>query len=355
MRAEPTVLDRFQLRLGRGLDLLPPGLKLALSGRGTGRVGDQRLEPGIALLLRMMDINGENSLTHGSTDVEMIRRKTREGSRIVGQARTEVGAVENFTIPGAEGAMNARLYRPAELMEPAPLLLYAHGGGFIVGDLDSHQEPCRILCRHGHLNVLAFEYRLAPEHPYPAALEDTVAALEWATGAAASLGVDPDRIALGGDSAGGHLTAAACQRTAGEQHCPVLQVLIYPGLDAHEQLPSHHEFAEGFFLTREDIRITRDLYIPADVERTDPGVSPIRAESLEGQPPAVIVTAAFDPLRDEGELYAQRLRDAGVPVIGWREPGLIHGYLNFTNVNRASLDATIGLAATIRAALAGLA
>ncbi len=243
---------------------------------------------------------------------------------------------------------------PPEPRGPHPLLVFLHGGGWTIGDLDTHDEPCRILCRHGGMHVLAVAYRLAPEHPFPAAVEDARAALDWALEHAQQLGADPARVAVGGDSAGGNLaTVAARLITPAREQGPVLQILIYPAVDFTERRRSIELFGDGFFLTTGDRDWCQSNYLggPA-ADLADPRASPLRAESLAGLPPAIVATAAFDPLRDEGEAYADALTAAGTPTVLRRFPGLIHGFINMTAVHRAAHDATLEIAAMARAALA---
>lgn len=238
-----------------------------------------------------------------------------------------------------------RLYRPPG--PPRPLLVYLHGGGWVQGDLDTHDGLCRRLAAEADRVVLAVDYRLAPEHPFPAGLDDTLTALRWARAHASDLGAT-DRIEVAGDSAGGNLAAAACLvlRDAGEP-LPALQVLVYPGLDQTRALPSHRTFARGFLLTAADIDWFQAHYA---MPLRDPRASPLLAESHAGLPPAVVTTAGFDPLRDEGEAYVERLRAAGVPVTHLDEATLVHGYATMDGVLPAADRAVARILAAIRAA-----
>jgi acetyl esterase len=238
---------------------------------------------------------------------------------IVGSRPSAPVVVSEGRVPGGAPF---RMYRPPG--PPRPLLVYLHGGGWSQGSPATHDPLCRRLATEAGWTVLSLDYRLAPEHPFPAALDDTVAAVRWAR--TADLGALPDRLAIGGDSAGGNLAAAACLvlRDAGEP-LPELQVLIYPGLDLRRGSASHRLFAKGFVLTARDIDRFQACYA-APVE--DPRASPLLASSLAGLPPAIVSTAGFDPLRDEGEAYVTRLRESGVPVVHLDEPHLVHGFIS---------------------------
>ncbi|MFD7160392.1 alpha/beta hydrolase [Kribbella sp. NPDC059898] len=209
------------------------------------------------------------------------------------------------------------------------LLVFFHGGGWVVGDLDTHDAVCRSIAAEAGIRVLSVDYRLAPEAPAPTAAEDAIAAFTWAVDHAEDLGVDPNLVAVGGDSAGGNLAAVVAQQTVRRDlpH-PALQVLLYPGVDLVARRPSRDLFSEGFILTEEDIIWYRDMYTPDPALRPDPIVSPLRAEDLTGLPPTYLTTAGFDPLRDEGRDYAQALQAAGNPLTHIHHPTLPHGHTN---------------------------
>jgi len=237
------------------------------------------------------------------------------------------GNIEDRDIPGPVGDLPVRIYTPAG-DEPFPVLLYFHGGGFVVCNLDTHETICRLLSSQAECIVISVDYRLAPEHPYPAAVEDCLAATRWAAEHAETLGGDPARIAVAGDSAGGNLATVVALR-ARDEGGPQLsaQLLVYPITDHYEPgTPSYTENAEGFFLTRNGMMWFFDHYLGDDVERDDPHVFPLRANSLEGLPPALLITAEYDPLRDEGVRYAERLREAGVDTVHLSCDGMIHGF-----------------------------
>ncbi len=270
--------------------------------------------------------------------------------------KTEVGSVRELEIDGADGPLRARHYLPPQSGTSAtpPLLVFFHGGGFVIGDLDTHDEPCRMLCRHAAVQVLSVDYRLAPEHPFPAGVRDALAAFRWAVAHAPELGADADRVAVGGDSAGGNLSAVTAQLAARDGGpTPVLQLLMYPAVDLTDaRTPSGQLFAEGFYLTENDRQwFTRHYLSGGDGDATDPRASPKLADDLGGLAPAIVTTAGFDPLRDEGEAYAAALREAGGRVVVDRMPELIHGFINMTTIP-AARDAVLRLAGMVRATLA---
>ena len=264
-----------------------------------------------------------------------------------------VASVTNLVISGPDGAIPARHYRPIN-SDGAPLLVFYHGGAMVVGDLETHDDLCRHICREGGLHVLSVDYRLAPEHKAPASVDDAFAAYTWALDHAAELGADRGRVAVGGDSAGGNLAALVSMRARDEGvQLPAVQVLFYPVTDWGAQTRSRTLFGDGFFLTGGDMQYGLDKYLDeASVEASDPRVSPLLADDLAGLPPALVLTAGFDPLRDEGRQYADALRAAGVPV-DYREFGsLIHAFANFFPVGGDAATATTEAISAVRAHLA---
>jgi acetyl esterase len=246
------------------------------------------------------------------------------------------------------GQIAVRLYRPVG--GRTPLVVYLHGGGWTIGSLDTHDRVCRRLADGSGAAVLAIDYRLAPEHPWPASVDDTVAALRWVASGPPELGEAPDAVAAAGDSAGGTLAALACLRLRDEDPgaLPDLQVLLYANTDLTGAQPSMREKAAGWGLDAEVIRFFSSQWVPDRTRWSDPGVSPLHAPELSGLPGALIVTAEHDPLRDECEAYARRLRDAGVDVELRREPGLIHGFMTLDEVSPACAAAADRVAADIR-------
>lgn len=253
-----------------------------------------------------------------------------------------VARIDRITIPGPGGAMDARLVVPNGAgPEPLPLLVYYHGGGWALGHVESHlREACYYAAGAG-CAVLVPDYRLAPEHRFPAASEDSYAALQWAFDHAATLNIDPTRIAVGGDSAGGHLAAVTTQRARDEGPPIVFQVLVYPVTDTYQDTGTYTSRADGYFLTRASMKWFIDLYLNNASERDDPRASPIRAARFDGLPPAILCTAGFDPLCDEGAAYADKLKAAGIAVDYINYPGQIHGFVSMGGAideGRAFLD-----------------
>jgi acetyl esterase len=240
----------------------------------------------------------------------------------------ELASVEDRKIPGPAGAIAVRIYQP-DGAGVKPVLVYLHGGGWVIGTLDSYDATCRELAQGAGCVVVAVDYRLAPEHRYPAAPEDCYAALRWVAANAASLGADARRLAVGGDSAGGNLSAVVSQM-ARDKGGPAIrfQLLIYPVTDADFTRRSYVDNAEGYLLTTASMRWFWDHYLPDPGQRAEPYASPLRAADLSGLPPAWVCTAEFDPLRDEGEAYAKRLQQAGVSTTLTRFDGLIHGFIS---------------------------
>jgi acetyl esterase len=262
--------------------------------------------------------------------------------------------VEPVEIPAPTGTIGARLYVPPgpAAKKVRPLLVYYHGGGWVIGDLDTHDNPCRFLAANSGAAVLSIDYRLAPGHPFPAAVEDAWAAYAWAAGNAGQLGCDPARIAVGGDSAGGNLAAAVCLQAREENGPPpAMQLLIYPVTQIGEETPSRELFGEGFLLTRRSMDYFEQNYLPRSEDHADPRVNLLRATDFSNISPAYVAIAGFDPLRDEGETYALRMRDAGTLVTLRNHPGLVHTYANLTAICPSARHAMLEAAGALRAEL----
>jgi acetyl esterase len=257
----------------------------------------------------------------------------------------DVAAVADHRLPVAGGEITVRAYSPGG-PGPHPALVYYHGGGWVIGDLYTHDGLCRSLTNAARCLVVSVDYRRAPESKYPVAAEDSYAALCWVVANAARLGLDPRRVAVGGDSAGGNLaTVAALMARARGGPALVHQVLIYPVTDHDLNTQSYIENATGYVLTREGMRWFWDHYLVRESQGREPHASPFRAPSLAGLPSALVITAECDPLRDEGEAYADRLRDAGVPVTVTRYAGMFHGFVRMTRMldkARTALDEIAG-------------
>jgi acetyl esterase len=283
-------------------------------------------------------------------DARQLFRETRPASTPV---PPEIGMVKDLTAEGPLGPIPLRLYRPKGVPAATalPTLVFFHGGGWVIGDLDTHDVLCRQLTAESAASVVAVDYRLAPEHKFPAALDDAWAATRWIAAHAAELGVDAARLAVGGDSAGGNL-AAVVALLAREQGAPALtlQVLIYPVTDLAAETSSYADFGDGLMLTRDSMRWFTAQYLKDEHEALDWRASPLRAPSLAGVPPALIVTAGFDPLRDEGEAYARKLREAGVRVDAVCYGGMIHGFAGMGRLIESGNRAVSHIAASLRQA-----
>ncbi len=251
-------------------------------------------------------------------------------ARLAVQPGPEVAAVRNLHVTdGPHGPFGVRVYEPSETEDTPGCLVWIHGGGFVIGDLETADSTCRVLANEAGVVVVSVDYHLAPEHPYPAAVDDVVTALGWVVDHAEDLGIDPDRLAVGGDSAGGNLAAVACQlaRAAGRPRI-AYQLLVYPAVDLAGAHPSRRENGEGYFLTDDTMTWFRLQYLGGRDPST-PRVSPLLASDHSRLPPAMVVTAEFDPLRDEGLAYADALEAAGVPVERVHFEGQIHGFFDF--------------------------
>jgi acetyl esterase len=272
------------------------------------------------------------------------------------ERREDVAAVEDRTIPGPAGEIPIRIYTPstADGAAPTGLVVFLHGGGFVVGDLDTHDGSARLLANRSGAIVVAVDYRLAPEAPAPAAVDDALAALRWAADHAAELGSTTGKVAVPGDSAGGNRAAVLCQR-ARDLDGPAIafQSLVYPVTDLTLGHPSMVENGEGYFLTKAAMEWFADHYLGgSELAAKDPIVSPLFVDSCVGLPPAIVVTAEFDPLRDEGEAYAERLRADGVPAEAIRYDGQIHAFFGMTAILDDARDAVDRVGAALEAALA---
>ena len=277
------------------------------------------------------------------------RKMAGQGFMVPPEMLEKPARIENRKIPGPAGEIPVRIYTP-EGKGPFPILVFYHGGGWVICDLDTHDGPCRYLTNHARCVTVSVDYRLAPEHKFPAGVEDCWAALKWVAANAASLNGDPKRIAVGGDSAGGNLSAVIAQ-LARDAAGPklVFQLLIYPATEAELDTYSHKTFRD-YFLTAESIKWFWGHYLRTDADRKDPRAAPALTKDLKGLPPALVITAEFDPLRDEGEAYGERLRAAGVPVTITRYDGMIHGFYSLYHVLDKGKEALAQSAAALKQA-----
>ncbi len=321
------------------------------------RIGRGRLEPvdgktldlQLAAMLKLDDWVGDaDPSKHPPT---ISRRKMRENMPVVASPPLKNVHSTNFEIPGPAGGIPARHYEPDEINASSPLVMYIHGGGFVIGDLDTHDSFCRIIASKSNVRVVAIDYRLAPEHPFPAAPDDCVAAFRWLAAHAADFGADPRRIAVMGDSAGGNLSAVIGLETRKDAIRPALQVLVYPGTSGIEELPSRTQLGEGYLLTKEAIDYFIGHYMAEGMDPRDPCFAPLFVEDLSDAPRALVYTAGFDPIRDEGEAYADRLRDAGVNTQYICFDSMIHGFVNMEGVCAAAADAVESMCAEVGRAL----
>ena len=281
------------------------------------------------------------------------RRSAEAGAIFLAGGESEsVGSVRDRTIPGPAGPMPVRVYQP-EGYGPHGVLVYFHGGGYVICSLDTHDALCRQLCNRGHCVVVSVAYRLAPEHPFPAGIDDAIAATQWVQDNAAEVNGDRARVAVGGDSAGANFAAVGALANRDDRRPRLaLQMLLYPGTDRRGGYPSLAENGQGYLLSAEMRQWFGQCYIPAGTDITDWRLSPMCAPTLASVAPAVVVTAEFDPLRDEGDAYAARLAEAGALVEHRQVPGVMHGFLQYSGLvpeAKAELD-TIG--ALLRRALA---
>jgi acetyl esterase len=275
--------------------------------------------------------------------------------QLVGPKDVPIGKVQNLTMPGPGGDIALRSYVPvAAKGEALPTLVFFHGGGFVIGNIESHDGLCRMLANEAGVRVISVAYRLSPEHKFPAAVEDAFAAVDWIENNAASLGVDANRIAVGGDSAGGGLAAVVAQlaKAKGDPKI-VYQMLLFPVTQIGTETGSMREFGEGYFLDAATLRWFFNHYLLDSADRADPRVSPLQAKDVSGLPPAYIMLGGFDPLHDEGAAYADRLRAAGVKVQVADYPDMVHDFIYLQAVLPQAPEAVKAAAAALKGALAG--
>lgn len=285
------------------------------------------LDPHIAAVLQMMADAGRPPMYEGTAAVARTAYLALTFGTRTAEQTIPVAQVQDLTVAGAAGPLKARLYRP-EGAGPFPTVAFFHGGGYVIGDLDTHDNMCRELCRGARAAVVATDYRLAPEHPFPAGVEDAVAAAKWVVAHESTLGGN-GRVAVAGDSAGGNFSAVVAQQLRDADLPLAAQFLIYPAVD---HVGAHYASAEqnghGYFLEEPTMAWFYNHYAGGFADTLDPRLAPLRAKSLAGLPPAVVVTAEFDPLRDQGIAYVTALRAAGVEAEHVAGPGMIHGFFD---------------------------
>ncbi|WP_428678732.1 alpha/beta hydrolase [Reyranella sp.] len=263
----------------------------------------------------------------------------------------EVAETIDGAFAGPGGEIKYRRYRPLGIEAGSlPTLIYYHGGGFVIGTIETHDSTCRRLANRSRCQVISIDYRLSPEHPFPASIDDGIAAFRHVRDNAAALGADPARLAVGGDSAGGAMAAVVCQAMRDAREAgPAFQMLIYPATDSSQESGSRKSFAEGYFLSKGLMDWFWKAYVPAGTDLSDLRLSPLLAKDFTGLPPAFVLTAGYDPLRDEGRAYANRLIDAGVKTTYVNYPGTIHGFFSLTRFLKQGLKANDEAAAVMGA------
>jgi acetyl esterase len=283
-----------------------------------------KLDYRAAILLKYIAAKGDSQNT--IPPVAELRKQREDANKLSGK-QEPFANIKDFDIPGRGGKVPVRMYTP-EGSGPFPMLIYYHGGGWALGNLDSHDNICRKLAKGAGAITISVGYRLAPENPFPAAFDDAYAALQWAQKNAGTFNGNAQKIAVAGDSAGGNLAAVVSQLSRNGGPALVAQVLLYPATDlSRMDTESHNHFAKGFFLERSMMEQFRTWYAPRKEDWSNPKVSPLLAVNFKGLPPALVITDEFDPLRDEGEAYSKRMQEAGISVVHTRYKGMIHGFV----------------------------
>jgi acetyl esterase len=344
----PTAVEAAVLR---GVLALPATIQRLLVRRPVVLDG-QSLSTETQLMLALLVLAREPKVE--DLPFEAGRRGLVHQTSVVG-GRQPIGAIRDLLVEGAVGSLAARLYVPGSRLgaDPVPTLMFLHGGGWVYGDVTSHDAACRHLAEQSGVQVLAVDYRRAPEDPFPAAAHDAVAAYRWLVEHVEELNADPTRLAVGGDSAGGNLSAVVAIAAARTGLPLAFQLLVYPATDFTQKTRSRHLFGEGFYLTETFMDQCTDWYLPAGSDKSDPLASPLlEADLPDGLASAHVVTAGFDPLRDEGEAYADLLADHGVPVTRKRYPSMIHGFFNVVGAGREARAHNVEIAEVLGQALA---
>lgn len=339
-----SIEEQVQGRLLQALSKLPESVVQRIAGRPIVRDG-LRLAPESHLILTLMRVTRETPLDE--LPVEKARRNLDSLSVALAVNQT-IGAVRDLTVAGRP----ARLYTPKARIGSAasPTMVWFHGGFHTYGSLKSHDGTLRAFAEHAGIQILAIDYRLAPEHPFPAGLDDCVAAVRWVAANPDSIGADPERLAVGGDSAGGNLAAATVQLVADDIDL-AFQLLVYPITDFEDTSGSRVDLGEGFFLTRVAIEQARDRYVTDPAQRSDPRASVLTGEISPRTPPTLVVTAGFDPLRDEGNAYAEKLSAAGIKTELRQHDDMIHGFFSQVTAGRRGPRYNREIAAVVEAAL----
>ena len=311
---------------------LPPSILIRWSGKEQIEKGYRKLDPGFQYLMKIMENIGAKLDT--SKPAAELRKEFEERRGLLLLSLPSGVRITDHVVKSNGAEIKVREYSPESIGSIYPAVVYFHGGGWVFGSIATHEAFTGFLAKELKAKVFSVDYRLAPEHPYPIPLADCEAAFNWVKENSSDLGINPNRVSIGGDSAGGNLAASLCvKRKQEELSMPKAQLLIYPVTDLTLKHPSIDEMAEGFFLTKDSMEYFRDNYLENRELIKDPLVSPLFAEDLSGHPPAVVVTAGFDPLRDEGDQYAQALRNANVEIYHRTHDSYIHGFVNMMLVD----------------------
>ena len=340
---------RFMRALGPRL-LRAPVLRPRLVGWRAQPIDGHVCDEDLAALMGVGDIIGATNM--GGQAPAIARAQMAESSLMVEDDACPDVSVTNLVLEQDGLRIPARSYVPAGLATNSPGIVYYHGGGFVVGDLDTHDRHCQHLARDAEARVIAVDYRLAPENPFPAAIEDGVSAFRCVVRRAKEFGMDATRIAVMGDSAGGNLSAIIAHKTKGDATKPALQVLVYPAVDGSCSMKSHRTLGEGWLLTTKNMEWFYHSYVGDDpVARKQPDVSPLFADDFQSLPPALVYTAGFDPLRDEGKAYAERLEKEGIPTRYHCFNAMTHGFASMGGLCPAAREAALHMARDVRRAL----
>lgn len=344
----PTLADKLT-RIAMTTAGKLPGSAIRLVAGAPRQADGQTLDPHFQAGVRVISMLSKGE--YEDLPLEQARLAVERSAYHAAGDEISLAVVEDIVLPLAGDGpaladLPARVYSLVDTDEPQPTLVFFHGGGWVLGSIDSHDATCRYIAREGGLKVISVDYRLAPEFPFPTPVEDCVASFRYIRDNAESLGVDPTRIAVGGDSAGGNLAAVVCQQTrdSGEK-MPDFQLLFVPATNMSARTQSYETFREGYFLTKANMDWYEETYIRSDEDRLDPRASPLLARDFSGLPPAHVATGGFDPLRDEGEAYARKMADAGVKVSLRRHPTLVHPFVNAvgaTPLARSALSEAVG-------------
>ena len=311
---------------------LPPSILIRWSGKKQIEKGYRKLDPGFQYLMKIMENIGAKLDT--SKPAAELRKEFEERRGLLLLSLPSGVRITDHVVKSNGAEIKVREYSPESIGSIYPAVVYFHGGGWVFGSIETHEAFTGFLAKELKAKVFSVDYRLAPEHPYPIPLVDCEAAFNWVKENSSDLGINPNRVSIGGDSAGGNLAASLCvKRKQEELSMPKAQLLIYPVTDLTLKHPSIDEMAEGFFLTKDSMEYFRDNYLKDKELVKDPLVSPLFSDDLSSHPPAVVVTAGFDPLRDEGDQYAQALRNANVEIYHRTHDSYIHGFVNMMLVD----------------------